>query len=531
MFLPSERPEWYPGADHEPDPVGPRRVHLATARNVAITDPMVQAATRHSTPACRIPGFNDEFTGAAPDIGAFETGLPPLRFGREHGSRVSARPLGDVLSGCTKGATAMQAQISSSAERVRTALVHRQPDRIPLDLGGTTVSGIHVSVVSALRRHFGLGSDPVKVIEIGQMLGEVADDLKEALGIDTAGTPRRMARFGFPLEDWKPFRMDDGTEVLVPGGFTVTRDVNGDTLIYPQGDMTAEPSGRMPKDGYFFDAIVRQPPIDEERLDPRDNLEEFSYASEADLDFVENAVRDAAGSGRAVIASYGGTGLGDIANVPAPWLRNPKGIRDVAEWYMSTRTRRHYIHAVFEGQTEIALAKLERIRRRAGDLIEVLYVCGTDFGTQSSSFCSVATFNDLWAPYYTAINEWVHRNTRWKTFKHSCGAVEKFIPSFIACGFDILNPVQCSAAGMDPIHLKRTYGERIVLWGGGVDTQQTLPFGTPAQVREEVLRRCEVFAPGGGFVFNTVHNIQAQTPIANILAMIEAFHGFNGRGI
>lgn len=416
----------------------------------------------------------------------------------------------------------------TSAERVRTTLAHREPDRIPLDLGGTTVSGMHVSVVAALRRHFGLGNYPVKVIEVGQMLGEVSDDLKDALGVDTAGIPRRMARFGFPLENWKPFRMDDGTDVLVPGGFHVTRDTNGDTLIYPQGDTTIEPSGRMPKDGYFFDAIVRQLPIEEDRLDPRDNLEEFSHVSEADLDFIERAVTEAASSDRAVIASFGGTGLGDIANVPAPWLRNPKGIRDVAEWYMSTRTRRNYIHAVFEGQTEIALANLERIRKRVGSRIDVLYLCGTDFGTQTSSFCSVSTFNELWAPYYTRLNDWIHANTQWKSFKHSCGAVAKFIPSFLECGFDILNPVQCSAAGMDPAELKRKYGERIVFWGGGVDTQKTLPFGTPAQVREEVLRRCEVFAPGGGFVFNTVHNIQAQTPVKNVLAMLDAIRTFNG---
>jgi uroporphyrinogen-III decarboxylase len=112
--------------------------------------------------------------------------------------------------------------------------------------------------------------------------------------------------------------------------------------------------------------------------------------------------------------------------------------------------------------------------------------------------------------------------------KHSCGAVSKFLPSFIEAGIDILNPVQCSAAGMDPAELKARFGDRIVFWGGGVDTQHVLPFGTPAEVREQVLRRCEVFAPGGGFVFNTIHNIQARTPVENIVAMIDAVHEFNG---
>jgi len=114
-------------------------------------------------------------------------------------------------------------------------------------------------------------------------------------------------------------------------------------------------------------------------------------------------------------------------------------------------------------------------------------------------------------------------------FKHSCGAVAKFIPAFIELGFDILNPVQCSAAGMDPATLKKEYGDKLTFWGGGVDTQRTLPFGTAQEVREEVLSRCEVFAQGGGFVFNAVHNIQARTPVENIVAMFDAITEFDGR--
>ncbi|MFP4166988.1 MAG: uroporphyrinogen decarboxylase family protein, partial [Opitutales bacterium] len=122
----------------------------------------------------------------------------------------------------------------------------------------------------------------------------------------------------------------------------------------------------------------------------------------------------------------------------------------------------------------------------------------------------------------------IHQNTDWRTFKHSCGAVEPLIETFIDAGFDILNPVQCSAAGMDPKGLKEKYGERITFWGGGVNTQQTLPFGKPEEVRREVLERCEVFAPGGGFVFNAIHNVQALTPVENFIAMIDAVKAYNG---
>ncbi len=417
----------------------------------------------------------------------------------------------------------------TSRERVRTTLDHREPDCVPIDFGGTFVTGMHVSSVAALRRHYGLDTNPVKVLDPGQMLGEVGDDLRQAMGIDTQCVARLMNRFGFPNADWKPWRLPDGLEVLVPGRFNTTIDENGDTLLYPQGDLSAPPSARMPKNGYFFDAIIRQPPIDEELLDPQDNLEDFTLISTAELDHFEREAKRAAATGRAVVATFGGTALGDIYFVPGLGLKHPKGIRDVTEWYISVRARRNYIHQVFAGQCEIALANLAKIAARVGNLVDVVYVCGADFGTQKSSFCSVETFRELWMPYYQQFTGWIHRNTGWKVFKHSCGAVEKFIPSFLECGFDILNPVQCSAAGIDPERLKDVYGDRLVFWGGGVDTQQVLPFGAPEQVREQVLRRCEIFSRNGGFVFNAIHNIQAQTPVENIAAMIDAVREFNGK--
>jgi len=237
-------------------------------------------------------------------------------------------------------------------------------------------------------------------------------------------------------------------------------------------------------------------------------------------------VQRAKATGRAVIATFGGTAFGDIALVPAPFLKHPKGIRDIAEWYISTVTRRDYLHAVFSKQCDVALANLARIHGVVGNDVDAVFVCGTDFGTQTSSFCSVNTFLDLYVPYYKKVNDWIHARTTWRTFKHSCGAVEKFIGPYIEAGFDILNPVQCSAVGMEPEQLKQRYGDRIVFWGGGVDTQKVLPFGTPDEVRAQVLQRCKVFSMGGGLIFNTVHNIQARTPVENIVAMIETVQDF-----
>jgi hypothetical protein len=415
---------------------------------------------------------------------------------------------------------------TTSRQRVLDALNHRQPDRIPVDFGGSAVTGIHISCIAALRNHFGLDKHPVKVIEPFQMLGEVEDDLRLAMGVDVKSVMGRKNMFGFENQGWKPWMFND-LEVLVPGAFNVTESENGDTLIYPEGDVTAPPSGRMPKGFHFFDAIVRQNHFDPEHLNPADNLEEFGPMSEADLDGLAADVKAANSGEYALFLGLGGTALGDIALVPAVSLRDPHGIRDLAEWYMSTSGRRDYIHKVFSRQVEIAIENLERIYGRIGNSIDIFYLCGTDFGTQSSSFCSVSSFRELWFPYYKQMCDWIHRHTSWKIFKHSCGSSARFFDSFADAGIDIVNPVQCSAVGMEPEKLKAKYGDRLVFWGGGVDTQQVLPFGTPQQVREQVLRRCEIFAPGGGFVFNTIHNIQAGTPVDNIVAMLDALRNFN----
>ena len=405
---------------------------------------------------------------------------------------------------------------------------HKQPDRIPIDFGGTAVTGIHASCVAALRDYYGLEQRPVRIHEPFQMLGLVDEDLQDAMGLDVTGVFPRNTMFGFPAEEWKRWQFN-GQEVLVPGDFNTTVDANGDTLIYPEGDLTVPASGRMPRGGYFFDSIVRQDPFDEEKLNPEDNMEEFGPVVQEDLDHLVRATQEAWTTGRGVIASFGGTAFGDIALVPAPSLKHPRGIRDIAEWYVSTSSRQDYIHRVFERQCEIAIENLGRIYAAVGDSVHAVFVCGTDFGTQTSAFCSVKTFRDLYFPYYKQVNDWIHSHTPWKTFKHSCGAVSKFLPSFIEAGFDILNPVQCSATGMEPEQLKANFGDQLVFWGGGVDTQRVLPFGTAAEVREQVLRRCEIFAPGGGFVFNSIHNVQAATPVENIVAMIDAVHEFNGR--
>lgn len=417
----------------------------------------------------------------------------------------------------------------NSRERIQCTLNHQEPDRVPLDLGASPVTGMHVSSVYKLRQALALDppGTPVKVVEPYQMLGEIQPDLMDALGVDVIGLCSRSTMFGFPLDNWKPWTFFDGTPVLVPGDFNTLPEPNGDILMYPEGDRTAQPSGRMPAGGFYFDAIVRQRHFDENQLDPADNLEEFQPISTGELAYYDaEANRLFTQTDKAILGNFGGTGFGDIALVPAIQLKDPRGIRDMEEWYMSTVTRRDYVWKVFEKQCEIGLENLQRIYERVGEKISVVYVSGADFGAQNGPFISPKAYRDLYQPFHKIINTWVHQHTGWKTFIHSCGSVVRLYPDFIEAGFDVFNPVQTSAAGMDPQTLADLFGDQITFWGGGVDTQHTLPFGTPEEIRDQVRQRMQIFGRGGGFVFNPIHNVQAGVPVENLIALYAAVDEF-----
>jgi hypothetical protein len=383
---------------------------------------------------------------------------------------------------------------------------------------------MQVSSVYLLRQALKLDppGTPIKVIEPYQMLGEIKSDLVEALGVDVVPLPSPRGLFGFENKGWKEWRLFDGTPVLVPEAFNTVPAPDGSILMYPEGDQSVPASARMPKEGFYFDSIVRQPHLDESQLNPEDNLEEFGPISDADLAYYAREIdRLHNETDKAILGNFGGTGFGDIALVPAPWLKRPKGIRDVAEWYISTVSRRDYVYKVFERQCEIALANLEKIHKVVGNRVTVAFVTGTDFGAQHGTFISPKAYRDLYKPFHKTVNDWIHKNTTWRSFIHSCGSVWNLYSDFVDAGFDIHNPVQCSATEMDPKRLKATYGDRITFWGGGVDTQRTLPFGTADEVRAEVRERIRIFGQGGGYVFNTTHNVQARVPKENLLALYE----------
>jgi hypothetical protein len=394
----------------------------------------------------------------------------------------------------------------TSRERVLKALDFQEPDRVPLDLGGSIMSGIMAHPLDRLRRHLGLEHRPVKVYEVFQMLGEVELDLVERLGIDVLPVEPPVQFFGLRREGWKPWRLWDGTEVLVPGQFAVQTDPEGGLLLHTAGDPARPVEGRMPRGGFYFDmssltdshADYRPPPLAQVRRENRIEAEELE-ALQARAEHLRRTTDKA-------------LFLGCWDKLGLPWVGS------IPDFLVLMLTDRAYVKDLFAARTETALANLEKLKHHLGKSIDILGLDGTDYGSQNSELFSPELFAELYVPYFKIQTGWVHRHTAWKTWLHTCGSVTRLLPLLVEAGVDILNPVQTSAGGMDPAWLKGRFGRRIAFWGGGVDTQRTLPFAGPEEVAAEVRSRLRTFAPGGGFVFNTIHNIQQGTPPENIAA-------------
>lgn len=419
----------------------------------------------------------------------------------------------------------------TSRERLIKTLNHQDPGKVVVDLGSTAITGINATALDTLRKKLGLDERLVKIDEPLQLLGQVEEDLRIALDIDVAPVSNNWNMFGFENTRYKKWNFAN-TDVLVPEKFNTTKNETGEAFLYPQGDLETKPSAKLPVNGIFFDNIPHQSAdyiFDEENANARlDYKNDFAIYTDAQLKTIqETAEYYHKNTDYGLIGGGALCGIGDVALLPGPGLKIPCGIRDVENWLVAHYTMPDYVKEAYEMQLEAGLENAKLYKQAVGGKIQAIIISGTDFGTQRAQFISNDMFREFYSPYFKRINDWVHCNTGWKTFFHTCGSVIDLLDDFYDCGIDILNPVQCSAKGMSAQLLKEKYGEKFTFWGGGVDTQKTLPFGTPQEVYDEVMERLKIFAPGGGFVFNPVHNIQARTPTENILAMFKAIKDYN----
>jgi uroporphyrinogen-III decarboxylase len=418
----------------------------------------------------------------------------------------------------------------NSKERVLAAINHKQPDKVPIDIGSAYTSGISVSALYRLRDYFGLPKKDMEIYEVMQMLGTVDEDIRRLLGGDVVGLNNTKDFVGVPLHGEKQrFFMPDGTPTLISikSQYDVGKD--GKIWMYPQGNRSVAPSSMMPSGGYFFDALDRAPEFDEDDLDPEEDFKNFFsiYSDEDAVFFEREAKKLNEESGCAVLGLFGKGSIGDPSSYPGPGELAPKGIRSFEDWCIAQVLYPDYVKAVHEMQTQNLIKNLEIYKQAVGDNIQMIVISGTDFGNQNSLSMSVDLFRDLYKPYFKRMNDWVHQNTNWKCFYHSCGAVADLLDDFVDMGVDILNPVQFTAKGMNSKMIKEKYGDKLVFWGGGVDTQDILPNGTPEQIKSQVKQQLEIFAPGGGYIFNTVHNIMGDVRPENIVAAFEAAREFN----
>jgi uroporphyrinogen decarboxylase len=372
-------------------------------------------------------------------------------------------------------------------ERVRTALAHRAPDRIPFDLGGSRMTGIHVRAYAGLRDALGLPPVEVRVGDLTQQLAEVDVDVADALGCDVRFVgPRAAASYRREMREdaeYVSFRDEWGVGRRMPRDDGLYFDSHGAPLA---GDVDIATIDRYPWP------------------DPADP---GRYAGLADA--ARRIVED---EGRAVL-------VGSICGGLTEGLFKLRGFDD---GYMDLAAEPDRARRVMERILEIKLAWWDRALRELGDLVDVVGEAD-DLGGQDRPLFSPTTYRALVKPLQRELFSFIRARTRAPIFFHSCGAVRQLIPDLIEIGVDILNPVQVSATGMDSAELKREYGRDLVFWGGGVDTQRVLGASTPDEVRSEVRRRIADLRADGGFVFAAVHNVQPNVPPANILAMWETW--------
>jgi uroporphyrinogen decarboxylase len=400
----------------------------------------------------------------------------------------------------------------NSRERVRAALAHKETDRIPIDLGGMTSSGISALAYCELKQYLGLDQSSPTVFDVPQMLALVEAPLRERLGVDVVPLPHVQAGWGAAWNvrndlGYSPRRIEDWPELLMPSGMKTEYDEAGSEYILGSDGrrIAVRPAG-----GYYYDPM----PGDPHDLPEAEDFNLPDSLSDQELAFYRRTARDLYHNTEcAVLGAPLGYGL---------FILNVGGLDN---WLCALLEQPEAVGRILDKAVECNIGVLELFNQAAGKYVEAV-IFSDDLGTQNSEWISPDVFREVFAPRYSRIFGWIHENTDLKVFLHCCGSIPNLIEPLIECGVDILNPVQTGAAGMDPAWLKDNFGDRLVFWGGGVDTQQKLLFSPTGELVADVRRRLEIFSPGGGYVFNPIHNIQPGTDPEKIVACFDTAREF-----
>jgi len=412
----------------------------------------------------------------------------------------------------------------TSRERVLAAIDHRTPDRVPVDLGATPSSGISAIAYSNLIKYLKRGDLPVQIYDVVQQLAQPAMMILDSFGVDVLDIGRA---FNEKPSDWKRTTLVNGAPAFYPRWFRPVKLQDGSYQTYDDDGKTV--LSRMPVGGTFFDQTyfpyVDGYPDDYVNLDKemsrimwaRDAHSPWDHAGESDFWEKLRAktlhLRETTDKALMVVCGCNlfewGTFLRRMDNFLMDLIADPGNVEKLLDALME----RH-------------LVTLEKVCSSVGDIVDIIRF-GDDLGMTHGPFMEVDTYRQLFKPRHKMLCDYVKTHSRMHTFIHSCGSISLLMPDLIDAGIEIFNPVQTNAYKMEPAFLKKEFGKDCTFWGGGVETAGTLNAGSPEEVREQVLERMGIFSEGGGFVFNTVHNILPDVPPRNIVAMFEAVKEFN----